>query len=461
MAVYEYQCPACGVGFEVARPMSQADRPTPCPRCGRDGHRLLSVFAHSDGSRLVVPDGPFRQREASSSPPMKLPAPAEAGPPPGPPLVAMEQEQRLATVEKAIEHLATDHVKNETALIVELAEVGQHLLDLNQRHDTITQRLSRLEEALAALSATGLKLRDERALTTELAEIDHHLEDLVQRDSLAHDRLATLDTAVADLATKGVKLRDEEALARELGEIDGHLAGLELSDRGLTQHLASLRKQLDGLAGNSVMPAQLSALRDELIEAVKGSKSLPGDLGGRLLAAVERLEGGQTWDSQVSTRKQELAGLDAELERLRRECERLNEERGALETQLSAQRERVQSAITKATEDASTSITQWAQLLRRELDGLLRETLDLAGKAAEVDGDLRGHEWLNRLLALTEGRDHLTAKEVAHLASTVLGAVQTWNTQHKGFLAENSRADLERLLRSFQGMDQWTSSAST
>jgi putative FmdB family regulatory protein len=49
MAVYEFECAACGVRFEVQRPMSEHDHlkeqaPT-CPKCGKtDTRQLVSVF---------------------------------------------------------------------------------------------------------------------------------------------------------------------------------------------------------------------------------------------------------------------------------------------------------------------------------------------------------------------------------------------------------------------------------
>ncbi len=50
MAVYEYECQACGKRFEVTAPMSEHDRfklqPPPCPACGKsDTRQLISTFA--------------------------------------------------------------------------------------------------------------------------------------------------------------------------------------------------------------------------------------------------------------------------------------------------------------------------------------------------------------------------------------------------------------------------------
>ncbi|MGQ9568352.1 MAG: FmdB family zinc ribbon protein [Anaerolineae bacterium] len=46
MPIYEYRCDQCGAEFQELRPMTQADAPVRCPRCGGDkAHRLLSLFA--------------------------------------------------------------------------------------------------------------------------------------------------------------------------------------------------------------------------------------------------------------------------------------------------------------------------------------------------------------------------------------------------------------------------------
>lgn len=45
MPVYEYVCTTCKFRFEKLRPMSEMDNEAPCPDCGDDSSRALSVFA--------------------------------------------------------------------------------------------------------------------------------------------------------------------------------------------------------------------------------------------------------------------------------------------------------------------------------------------------------------------------------------------------------------------------------
>jgi putative FmdB family regulatory protein len=52
MPVYEYSCLDCETEFETLRPMSRADDPIACPKCGGERTRRgISVFAaHSKGN---------------------------------------------------------------------------------------------------------------------------------------------------------------------------------------------------------------------------------------------------------------------------------------------------------------------------------------------------------------------------------------------------------------------------
>ncbi len=45
MPVYEYRCSGCGSKFEKLQSISAANGGVPCPKCGADSRRLLSVFA--------------------------------------------------------------------------------------------------------------------------------------------------------------------------------------------------------------------------------------------------------------------------------------------------------------------------------------------------------------------------------------------------------------------------------
>lgn len=44
MPTYGFECARCG-GFDLVRPMAQADAPAPCPDCGEPGRRVFGAPA--------------------------------------------------------------------------------------------------------------------------------------------------------------------------------------------------------------------------------------------------------------------------------------------------------------------------------------------------------------------------------------------------------------------------------
>jgi putative FmdB family regulatory protein len=56
MPIYEYLCSKCGTEFELRRSFSEADKPAPCPKCGADSEKLVSVFASKSGFYLKAPE---------------------------------------------------------------------------------------------------------------------------------------------------------------------------------------------------------------------------------------------------------------------------------------------------------------------------------------------------------------------------------------------------------------------
>ena len=61
MPIYEYSCPKCKTEFELRRPISEADKPAECPKCGSEAQKLISGFACKTGSYLQGAAKPFRK----------------------------------------------------------------------------------------------------------------------------------------------------------------------------------------------------------------------------------------------------------------------------------------------------------------------------------------------------------------------------------------------------------------
>ena len=67
MAVYEFVCPKCNKEFELTRPISKADEPASCPKCGAIGKRLVSVFSSGSGFSIKGPNkDAFRGKETKT-----------------------------------------------------------------------------------------------------------------------------------------------------------------------------------------------------------------------------------------------------------------------------------------------------------------------------------------------------------------------------------------------------------
>jgi putative FmdB family regulatory protein len=58
MALYEYQCSACGKHTEKRMPMSDALQVVPCSSCGKPARKVIGGFAVVGRAEASVGDGP-------------------------------------------------------------------------------------------------------------------------------------------------------------------------------------------------------------------------------------------------------------------------------------------------------------------------------------------------------------------------------------------------------------------
>ena len=68
MAVYEYRCPKCRKEFELMRPMSEAEKPAKCPKCGSKAQKLMSGLSSKTGDSIRATGKPFRKRTVARAP---------------------------------------------------------------------------------------------------------------------------------------------------------------------------------------------------------------------------------------------------------------------------------------------------------------------------------------------------------------------------------------------------------
>jgi putative FmdB family regulatory protein len=55
MPIYQYYCEKCEKEFELKRLMADIDKPAPCPKCKREGTRLVTAFSSMVGLHLKTP----------------------------------------------------------------------------------------------------------------------------------------------------------------------------------------------------------------------------------------------------------------------------------------------------------------------------------------------------------------------------------------------------------------------
>ncbi len=58
MALYEYQCVACGTRTEKRMPMSDVVQSIACPKCGKTATKMIGQFAVVGISEPSIGDGP-------------------------------------------------------------------------------------------------------------------------------------------------------------------------------------------------------------------------------------------------------------------------------------------------------------------------------------------------------------------------------------------------------------------
>ena len=74
MAVYEYRCPKCRKKFELMRPMSEAEKPAKCPKCGPKAQKLMSGLGSKTEGLIRAAGKPLRKRTVVRAPSSKAKA---------------------------------------------------------------------------------------------------------------------------------------------------------------------------------------------------------------------------------------------------------------------------------------------------------------------------------------------------------------------------------------------------
>ncbi len=64
MPIYQYYCEKCEKEFELKRLMAEIDKPAPCPKCKKEGTRLVTAFSSMVGLHLKTPSKAIFREQA-------------------------------------------------------------------------------------------------------------------------------------------------------------------------------------------------------------------------------------------------------------------------------------------------------------------------------------------------------------------------------------------------------------
>ncbi|MBI4310644.1 MAG: hypothetical protein HY681_02590 [Chloroflexi bacterium] len=277
----------------------------------------------------------------------------------------------------------------------------------------------------------GLELWQQReeGLTHRVSELTGHVEALERRLRLLDERRRLMDVRPAR------PVAEDEGIARRVQELEEALYRREQG--------TGWRSAFQEFADMGLTPSEVTALARRMARVSRDQGLSVQDIQQRLLTALENGSG-------APTGREEMAALEAQERHLRAAIASLRREKEDLERRIPEAREMASLEVQRAGEDAAASVREGAVLMRSQLDTLLQDAMDIAGRAARVDADLRSKEWLGKLLALLEGKD-LPAQDVRALGLTIIESLLLWVEQHPEQATPLVKEDLERALKAFQG----------
>ena len=350
---------------------------------------------------------------------------------------------KLESAEKEV--LSLDHHKQRVQqslgrLQDEIRSRQHSVYRWQQREQDLTLRLRELEKRQQTVESelleTEPRQRQVRRLRSEEEKLRVEVDHLVlERDTLAdgNSELQRQEQELSDEVDRlGTRVRDLDTLLQGWDRVAEELGAL-----GLT-------------------PEQLPGLVPRIAEIAARHGISRSDVTDKLLTALEQLSEDLDLAEMAAPRKQELEEIERrineqqEAEReLKEKISELTEERQRLATTLPELESEAQTRLREAGEEAASSLREGAQALRRELDSLLKEVMEVSGKAAEIDADIRSKEWLTRLLTLLEGGNGIRPPEVRALGLIILEGFLNWLANHEDVSPGDARSDMQRLVHTF------------
>ncbi|MDP6713777.1 MAG: zinc ribbon domain-containing protein [SAR202 cluster bacterium] len=350
----------------------------------------------------------------------------------------LRHQLELASLE--IEHKEA----SQQALTVELARLEAQRVDLDSGVEQLQGQSAELGGTIQALESQRQELSDSMdemegqrgALETNVAGLQGQDDELAQAQAQKSELLAQIESLKPQ--RDGLKAEIEQGqeenqnLQQRIQELDERLFGWD----GINGQLAEI-----GFASE-----QLPVLVERGRELAVQSDIQPAEVGQRILNALQGIDSLESslvpQRAEATENQQRIAEQKEEEQRLNERLDSLRQEEHALQQAIAG----AQTQLERAGDEAASTVREGAQTLRRELDSLFRETTELAGRAAQVDADIRSQEWLSRLLALVEGQGGIDQQEVRALGLILMQAFLGWFEGHEELVPGDAKGDLERLV---------------
>ena len=323
------------------------------------------------------------------------------------------------------------------------------------------------------LEERGLDLAGLEAKVANLTEMQQHLEGeglhlqpMAQQVHGLREELDGLEGAHQTLLAENAELEGQrDALREEVAkreererELSKRVHKLEERAHAVDKRLAVARRATGDLAAMGLSPDDLQGLSQRLAAIAERHRIVAADLRHRLITELEKMDEGLGLEALVETRKQQLAGVEADLERCCAERDKLQgaivRQRGQqrqLEASLVVLREQASAQIQKAGKEAAAAVRQGAEVLKHQLDTLMQDAMEVAGKVGQLEADLRSHDWLKLLMALVEGKDDLKPQEVRKVALILIASLHAWLEQHRDASPPMAQYTVDSLLHILQG----------
>jgi predicted nucleic acid-binding Zn-ribbon protein/transposase len=325
--------------------------------------------------------------------------------------------------------------------------------------------------------SSGLTVNALEQKVRSLREEAGHLEPLTKEAKARQRQLDDLGKKVEALQTeipqleKRRDLLSKENAQKERQEAERTRRVHKLEERALAaeERTAVAREGLQSLAELGMSAKDLLGFVQRLAGIAHRHAIDPDALKGRLLRELEQLDAGlglkllvearqrelASFDQALMKKKEEEAGLNSSVQRLRRQQAKL---RAALEAEQAHFRQEMQGATSVAREFVANlrkDLTHGINEALLEVKNLRSQTFELGRELGCFQSTVEANEWLRSLVGLVKGDgSSMSAGQVRAVSLTVLRGAKGWIEQKQGEISAPSELT-KQLGAAIVEFEQW------